>query len=268
LNVEGEKMSKSKGNFIMLMQALDKYGADATRVTLMDSAEGMNDANWSEKNVLSWRNKLSLFYSLVDGYYDKGKAMMKRPLDVWLVSRFQNHVKEIIEHLEKTENRSALTHFHWMVNDLQWYLKREEEKNKAVLNEVLEIMNKFLSVYAPFISEEIWSKMRKKSFISLEKFPEFDEKKIDEEILKQEDSFIKNCEDIKQVVKLSKKNKHLYLYVVAEKELLYLQSAIGFLKREFGFEDVRVFKADDPKKHDPENKAKRAKFGKPGIYIE
>jgi leucyl-tRNA synthetase len=268
LNVEGEKMSKSRGNFIILMQALEKYGADATRTTLMDSAEGMNDANWSEKDVFSWKNKLSSFYGLVDRYYDKGKVMMKRPLDVWLISRFQNHFKEIIEHLEKTENRSALTHFHQMVNDLQWYLKREEEKNKPVLNEILESMTKFLSLYAPFISEEIWSKMKKKSYVSLQKFPEPDEKKIDEETLKQEDSFMKSCEDIKHVIKLSGKNKNLYLYVTTEKEMLYLQRTTGFLKRELGFEGVKVFKVDDPKKYDPDNKSKRAKFGKPGIFIE
>ncbi len=194
--------------------------------------------------------------------------MLKRPIDAWLVSRFQKYVQKIIEHLEKTENRSALTYFHQMINDLQWYLKRDEEKNKAVLNESLETMIKFLSLYSPFISEEIWNKMGKEKFVLIEKFPEFDQKKIDEEVLKQEDAFINTCEDIKQVIKLSKKNKHLYLYAQTEKELLFLQGTTGFLKREFGFGDVRVFKFDDSKKYDPENKSKRAKFGKPGIYIE
>jgi len=268
LNVEGEKMSKSRGNFIILMDAIEKYGADATRITLMDSAEGMNDANWSEKDVLSWRNKLSSFFGSIERNYDKGKVMLKRPIDTWLVSRFQNHIKKITEHLEETENRSALTYFHQMINDLQWYLKRSEEKNKAVINYVLETIVKILSVYSPFISEEIWSKMEKDTFISVEKWPEFDEKKIDEDILKEEDAFKNTCDDIKHVIKLSKKNKKLYLYVQAEKELLYLQQTTGFLKRELGFEDVKVFLTSNPKKYDPENKAKRAKFGKPGIYVE
>ena len=268
LKVEGEKMSKSKGNFILLQEALEKHGSDATRITLMDSAEGLNDANWSERDVLSWKNKVSSFYGLVDKYYNKGKIILNRPVDIWLISRFQKYIQKIIKHLEKTENRSALTYFHQMINDLQWYLKRYEDENKSVLNDALETMTKFLSLYSPFISEEIWSKMGKRDFIVFEKFPEFDQKKIDEDVLKQEDAFINMCEDIKQVIKLSKKNKHLYLYVQTEKELLYLQSATSFLKSEFGFENVKVFKIDDPKKYDPENKSKRAKFGKPGIYIE
>jgi len=155
-----------------------------------------------------------------------------------------------------------------MINDLQWYLKRDEEINRSVINSVLETMTKFLGLYSPFISEEIWSKMGKSNFVCLEKWPEFNEKKIDAEVLKQEEIFKKICDDIKQVIRLSKKNKGLYLYVVTEKELLSLQGSTGFLKKELGFENVKVFLAKDLKKHDPENKAKRAKFGKPGIYIE
>jgi leucyl-tRNA synthetase len=268
LNVEGEKMSKSKGNFILLKEALEKYTADATRIALMDSAEGLNDANWSEKDVVSWENKLSLFYDLVEKYYDKGKDMLKRPIDTWIISRFQEYVKKITNHIENTENRSALTYFHQMINDLQWYLKRVEEKNKSTINYALEIMTKFLSLYSPFISEEIWEKMDKKNFVCLEKWPEPDEKKIDMEILKEEDIFKKICEDVKEVIRLSKKNKKLYLYVLTEKELLTLQQSISFMKKELGFKDVKVFMTKDPKKYDPENKAKRAKFGKPGIYVE
>ncbi|MDI6826536.1 MAG: leucine--tRNA ligase [Candidatus Aenigmarchaeota archaeon] len=268
LNVEGEKMSKSKGNFILLKDAIEKYGADATRIALMDSAEGLNDANWLEKDVLAWKNKLSSFYGLVKRYYDKGKLMLKRPIDAWLVSRFQNYIKMITDHLEKAENRSALTYFHQMVNDLQWYLKRSEERNKTIVNYALEVMTKVLSLYSPFISEEIWNMMDKERFISLEKWPEFDPKKIDEYVLKQEETFKNICEDIKQTIKLSKKNKDLYLYVITEKEMLYLQQASSFLKREFGFKEVKVFLVRDSKKYDPQNKSIRAKYGKPGIYLE
>jgi leucyl-tRNA synthetase len=268
LNVEGEKMSKSKGNFILLNDAIEKYSADATRIALMDSAEGLNDANWSEKDVIAWKNKLSSFYEIVEKYYDKGKVMLNRSIDTWLFSRFQKYIKNITDHLEKVENRSALTYFHSMINDLQWYFKRSGDKNKAIVDYVLEVITKVLNVYAPFMTEEIWHKMGKDKFISSEKWPEFDLNKIDEEVLKEEDIFMKICEDIKQVIKLSNKNKKLYLYVQTEKELISLQQTTSFLKDEFGFENVKIFKFDDAKRYDPENKAKRAKFGKPGIYIE
>ena len=91
---------------------------------------------------------------MVEKYYDKGGTMLKRPIDTWLVSRFQEHIKRITGHLERTENRSALTYSHQMVNALQWYLKRDEETNKSVINYALETMTKFLSLYSPFISEK------------------------------------------------------------------------------------------------------------------
>jgi leucyl-tRNA synthetase len=268
LNVEGEKMSKSKGNFILLLDAIKKYGADSTRITLMDSAEGLHDANFSERDTETWKNKLYSLHNLTETHFDKGKAMLNRSIDIWLISRFQKHIKKTTEHLENVENRSALTYFHQMMNDFNWYLRRNDEKNKSVVNYALEVMTKILSPYCPFISEEIWKKMGKKQFIFNEKWPEFDESKIDEKIVKYENSFKKLCEDIKHVIKLSEKNNKLYLYTVEDNELLYLQQSSGFLKKYLGFKEVKIFKLQDPKKYDPENKAKRAKFGKPGIYIE
>ena len=48
LLLNGEKMSKSTGNFLTLSEATGKFGADATRVTLADGGDGMDDANFDE----------------------------------------------------------------------------------------------------------------------------------------------------------------------------------------------------------------------------
>ena len=51
LMLNGEKMSKSKGNFLTLRQAVDKFGADATRLSLADAGDGLEDANFDEKTA-------------------------------------------------------------------------------------------------------------------------------------------------------------------------------------------------------------------------
>ena len=51
LMIEGKQMHKSKGNFITMKGAVDKYGADATRCALMLGAEGMDDPDWRAENV-------------------------------------------------------------------------------------------------------------------------------------------------------------------------------------------------------------------------
>jgi leucyl-tRNA synthetase len=49
--LNGQKMSKSKGNSLTLRQAVEKFGADATRLALADSGDGIEDANFEEKNA-------------------------------------------------------------------------------------------------------------------------------------------------------------------------------------------------------------------------
>ena len=51
LMLNGEKMSKSKGNFLTLREAVDKFGADATRLSLADAGDGLEDANFEEKTA-------------------------------------------------------------------------------------------------------------------------------------------------------------------------------------------------------------------------
>ncbi len=51
INVEGDKMSKSKGNFITLEQAIEEYGADSARMTCAQAGDSINDANFTKENA-------------------------------------------------------------------------------------------------------------------------------------------------------------------------------------------------------------------------
>jgi leucyl-tRNA synthetase len=51
LLLNGEKMSKSKGNFLTMAAAVQKFGADATRLSLADAGDGVEDANFDEKTA-------------------------------------------------------------------------------------------------------------------------------------------------------------------------------------------------------------------------
>ncbi|MCS7134875.1 MAG: leucine--tRNA ligase [Candidatus Aenigmarchaeota archaeon] len=258
----GQKMSKSKGNYITIQEAIDKYSADAMRITLMDSTEGMDDPDWTEKATLVWKNKLDNIYKILKENYNKGKA--ETILDKWLTSRMQEHIKTITENLENLKTKSAVTVLHLMINDIQWYLRRT--KPGKALNYALEVLVKCFSPFTPFICEEMWQTMGKKEFVSISEWPKSD-REIDKEVLQLEE-FVKNlCEDLNEVIKLAGKKDNLYLYVASPKEFDYYNEAKDFLKKEFGFKKVVVFKSSEAE-YDPEGKAKRAKFGKPGIYLE
>lgn len=59
--VEGEKMSKSAGNFINLIDAIQEYGADATRLACAQAGDSINDANFTRDNANAAILQLSTF---------------------------------------------------------------------------------------------------------------------------------------------------------------------------------------------------------------
>jgi len=116
--------------------------------------------------------------------------------------------------------------------------------------------------------QEIWSKMGNKSFVAVQPWPVADGKKIEGDALELEDIYKKTIVDIKQVKKLAgKAPPHLCLYFATEKELAYFNESKDHLKKQ-GFKKVSLYKSSDKRIHDPQNKAKRATYGRPGIYVE
>lgn len=51
VNVNGVKMSKSEGNFYTIKEIIEEFGADATRMSLAVSGDGLDDANFTLKNA-------------------------------------------------------------------------------------------------------------------------------------------------------------------------------------------------------------------------
>ena len=78
----------------------------------------------------------------------------------------------------------------------------------------------------------------------------------------------KTIDDITNVLKLAGKKEKLYLYFATDKELEYFNQSVDFIKKRFKFKKVSTFRNDDEKKYDPQNKSSKAKFGKPGIFLE
>ena len=111
--------------------------------------------------------------------------------------------------------------------------------------------------------------MGNKEFVSLEKWPEADESKINEKFDIAEKILDQTVSDILNILKIIKEKQgkvgeKVFLYVIP-KELENYNSAE--LSKRIGLE-VKVFAVNDAKKYDPENKSVKAKLGRPSIYIE
>ena len=89
LMVESQGMHKSKGNFITMKGAMDKYGADATRCGLLIGAEGMDDPDWRAENVNDLKTKFDALMGFAGNIIATAKQDENTVLERWLQSKLQ-----------------------------------------------------------------------------------------------------------------------------------------------------------------------------------
>jgi leucyl-tRNA synthetase len=271
VNVSGTKMSKSLGNVIPLLDLIKNVGADLVRINLVASNEELNDADWRDENVAGYRARIQFIGELISEL-KKAKRKGVEKIDLFLQSKVQEHVEKVTQNFEIMKFRSGVqAGLFELTNDLKWYIERcggIKNCNRKILHETLQIAVKLIAPITPFVCEEFWEKLKNKNFVSVAEWPEADSKKIDKKVLDLEESLKRCIEDLKNVTKLAGKKKNAYLYVVSPDELKYFGDAKEFLKKQFGFKKISVLRSSNPKKYDPEDRARRAKYGKPGIYLE
>jgi leucyl-tRNA synthetase len=219
--MEGKKMSKSLGNIIPLRHAIEEYGADSIRLTMLASAEILQDSDFSFDLVKGIRAKLFEIYRNINAHLDIFRVQSSLDMDledVWISSRLQKVIVDTTSAIEKFRIREALHNILYLMdNDLEWYEKRKMAKNKSIFNsylkEFIETRIKLLSPFAPYFCEEVWEIMGNDSYVSLAQWPEIDQSKI---TLKSEDnerliqSIIFDIRKITKVTKMVPKKISIY----------------------------------------------------------
>ncbi|MGI6056325.1 MAG: valine--tRNA ligase [Bilifractor sp.] len=175
---QGRKMSKSLGNGIDPIEVIDKYGADALRLTLMTGNAPGNDMRFYWEKVESSRNfankvwNASRFIMMNLGDTVIPKEMDPARLDYasrWILSKVNQLAKDVTENMDKYELGIAVQKVYDFIWEefCDWYIEmskpvlyseNEEEKLpvlwtlKTVLSEALKLLHPFM----PFITEEIY----------------------------------------------------------------------------------------------------------------
>ena len=173
---QGRKMSKSLGNGIDPLIVIDKYGADALRLTLATGNSPGNDMRYSEKKVEASRNFANKIWNaarfiLMNLDENEPKPHIPEELaleDKWVLSLFNKLVKEVTDNLEKFELGIAVSKLYDFIWDIfcDWYIElakirlqqggEKATQVKAVLVYVMSETLKLLHPFMPFITEEIW----------------------------------------------------------------------------------------------------------------
>ena len=196
---QGRKMSKSLGNGIDPLEVIDKYGADALRLTLITGNAPGNDMRFYWERVESSRNFANkvwnasrfIMMNLGDEQPTKPEDADLLAVDKWILSKVNTLAKDVTENMDKYELGIAVQKvydFSWE-EFCDWYIeiakvrlyKKEEDPKAAntalwVLKTVLTNALKMLHPYMPFITEEIFCTLcPEEETIMLSAWPEYTE---------------------------------------------------------------------------------------------
>ncbi len=176
-DAQGRKMSKSLGNGIDPLEEIEKYGADALRFTLATGNTPGNDMRYSAERVEASRNFANKLWNaarFVLMNLDENELAPYIPKnleleDKWVLSKFNNVVKEVTDNLDKFEIGLAVSKLYDFIWDVycDWYIEltkarlNGDDADKAstargVLVYILSNTLKLLHPFMPFITEEIW----------------------------------------------------------------------------------------------------------------
>ncbi|HBR54476.1 MAG TPA: valine--tRNA ligase [Flavobacteriaceae bacterium] len=173
------KMSKSLGNSPDPIGLMDQYGADGVRVGMLLSSPAGNDLMFDEdlcKQGSGFVNKIWNAYRLIDGWEVSETEKSTEAATIalqWYRSKFQKTLAEIEDHYSKYRISDALMATYKLIWDdfCSWLLEMvKPEYGKPIASEtytavisILEDNLKVLHPFVPFISEEIWQHIAKRS---------------------------------------------------------------------------------------------------------
>ena len=193
---QGRKMSKSLGNGIDPLEVIEKYGADALRLTLVTGNAPGSDMRYSEEKITASRNFANKLWNasrfvlmnIGDREVKPGLPQKLETEDKWIISVLNTTAKEVAENLDKYELGIAVSKVYDFIWDCycDWYIElakarlqsegESADNARRVLVWVLDKALKLLHPFMPFITEEIWQTIpHEGETIMLQKFPEYSE---------------------------------------------------------------------------------------------
>jgi len=205
LDKKGEKMSKSKGNVVDPEKIIEKYGADALRWYFFSVNSAGEEKRFNEEDIGIYQRRTLLplknsfiFYSNY-AYKKNAKIGDLTLLNLWILSRLEETKKKVISYLDRYLVFEAAKEIDKFIDDLsRWYIRRERKvfqkqtpqkrwiQSSIVLRKVLKELVLIMAPFCPFLTEEIWQKIRDKKdeeSVHLAFYPLYNSKNFNKKII-------------------------------------------------------------------------------------
>ncbi len=173
--LDGQRMSKSKGNVVTPDAMIDKYGADALRLWELFMSPFDEDTNWNEDGVAATAKYLGRVWTMVKRYTDAG-APEGNPAEE-TIKRIHKTLRKVGDHIERLRFNTALAAMMDLLNYLA-KLKPAELGRFAIEKYVT-----MLAPMAPHVCEELWRALGHDRSIHLEPWPRYDPELTREDIV-------------------------------------------------------------------------------------
>ena len=243
---QGRKMSKSLGNGIDPLEVIDKYGADALRLTLITGNAPGNDMRFYWERVEASRNFANkvwnasrfIMMNLEGMEVTKPASSDLAPEDKWILSAVNTLTKDVTENMDKFELGIAVQKVYDFIWDefCDWYIeiakvrtyKKDEDARAAnsalwTLRTVLGQALKLLHPYMPFITEEIYCTLNpQEETIMLADWPVYKEEwnfPAEEEMLAHVKELVKGIRNLRTEMDVPPSRK-AKVFIVSEDKAL------------------------------------------------
>jgi leucyl-tRNA synthetase len=245
-------MSKSKGNVVFQTDISDKYGIDTARLFLMFVSSPDKQMEWSDQGVEGSFRIINKLIKLSENLKKESTAQEDH--------KIHSAIEKVTINIENFNYPKAII----SILDLIDFCSNGISKKNY------EVLLKLISPFCPYVAEELWEKLGNKKLISVSEWPIFDEKKINEQFEKIEQMVEELCKDINNISNLLKIKGNnfskIYVYALPSEEKEYKDN-LTLIKKKTNAE-IEIYSVNDPKIFDPEQKAKKAKLGKPALYLK
>jgi len=206
--LNGAKMSSSKGNVVLLEDAIDEFGADAVRMFLLGSAEPWQDFDWRNELVHATRKQIERFSTTVTEAYGQTTDRQGGQVGVWLLSRLQSRIERVTAAMEGFQTRQALQEaFHGSELDLKWYRQRRgTEPPGPELSLLINTWIRLLAPYIPYTCERLWHHIGKQELVCSAPWPTPNKALVNTGVELAEELIQRTMEDVASIMKLIKIN--------------------------------------------------------------
>lgn len=177
LMVDGQKMSKSLGNFISVAEAIQTFSADGTRLAMADAGDSLEDANFERASANAGLLRLYTQLEWIGDVYASLSKYRTGPMDTFPDRVFVSEINEAIRvtksHFEALNFREALkSGFFELQTSRDRYLQLEPSPHRDLLMYFVEVQLVMLSPICPHFAEHSWQLIGKDSSILDARWPQ------------------------------------------------------------------------------------------------